>query len=86
MIQFGADCYNDDRMFVLEVARCEIRDRGDSFIHYIVYHDSDDEALLWALVTLIAIRPDTRPRASTRSRLAKRLKRTVEASSPTSLE
>ena len=51
MIPFNGEMYNDDRMFVLYIARCAIRDRGDGMIDWIVYHEPHPEATLWALVT-----------------------------------
>ena len=51
MIEFDGQWYHDDRMFVLYIARGEVRDRGDGFVDWTIYHREAPEGAVWALVT-----------------------------------
>ena len=50
MIEFDGDLYHDDRMFVLYIARCDVRQRGDGFVDWTIYHRQAPTEAFWALV------------------------------------
>jgi hypothetical protein len=51
MYELDGISYNDDRMFVLYLARCEARDRENGLVDWIVYHREAPNRAGWGLVT-----------------------------------
>ncbi len=52
MIEFGGRLYFDDRLFVLNVCRGQIRpDQSDGTVETVIFHEGDAADLLWCLAT-----------------------------------
>jgi hypothetical protein len=50
-VLFKGEMYNDDRLFVLSVCKCTVKEQDAGVIETVIYHENPPADHIWSLVT-----------------------------------